>query len=490
MMPRTEMNLVEAIQMQKPCFHKQIIIFLILFCAAWLPAGFTLGVRPALAIAGPPLELGLQECIELALAQNRNLRLSRNSLAVREKSLEAARAAFDVLYYPAVGAGAVDGEKDLLAGISARKRFAMGPELSVSPRAGTFGDDYSAEMAVSLDIPLFRNFGKQINLDPVYSGRFAVRSADRSLLLARDSTILSVASAVYRVVERQQQVRIHREQVRRFEQYTALAEARERVNLASPIDVYRALIRLRDAENRLSLAMESLAEAYDSLKIILALPMEQKIKVRAPLDLQPVKIDLEAAVETAMENRVELAQGRDAYRESLRRASLAKQRILPDVRLRMGYSRYGQDMDSMGDLNLSEDTWRITFTTSSDLARTTEKINYRQSLYEVENARLALQDVREEIQREVRRELVALEKALERIRTSEKQIHEARGKRSLAEIKFNHGLADNFDVIEAEAELHQARIDLVATRVDYIVGRYRLRSALGTLVESTGSPMP
>jgi outer membrane protein TolC len=80
--------------------------------------------------------------------------------------------------------------------------------------------------------------------------------------------------------------------------------------------------------------------------------------------------------------------------------------------------------------------------------------------------------------------MAALEKALDRIENSEKQIHEARGKRSLAEIKFNHGLADNFDVIEAETELQQARINLVATQIDYIVGRYRLRSALGTLVES------
>jgi outer membrane protein TolC len=185
-----------------------------------------------------------------------------------------------------------------------------------------------------------------------------------------------------------------------------------------------------------------------------------------------------------MENRIELDQSRDAYDESRRRSRLAKQRILPDVRLRLGYSRYGQAMDSMGDLNMSEDTWRVMLTSSSDLMRTTEKINYQQSLYEVENARINVQTTRDEIQKQVRREMAALEKALDRIENSEKQIHEARGKRSLAEIKFNHGLADNFDVIEAETELQQARINLVATQIDYIVGRYRLRSALGTLVES------
>jgi outer membrane protein TolC len=471
-------------------FQKYTIILWVLFFTAWLPAGLVCQSRPALGGPHPALDLSLEECIQLALAQNRSLRLSQNSLAVREKSLKAAQTAFDVLYYPAVGAGAIDGETDLSAGITAKKRFALGPELSVSPRAGTFADDYSAEVGISLDIPLFRNFGKDINLDPVYSGQFAVRTADRSLYLAQNATILSVVSAVYQIMDQHKRVEINQAQVRRFEAYAALAEARERVHLASPIDVYRSLIRLRDAENRLSVSRQSLDQSYDNLKIILALPVEQKIQIHAPLALEPVNISLDKAVETAMENRIELVQSRETYQESLRRAGIAKQRILPDVRLRMGYSRYGRAMDSMGDLNLSDDTWRVMLTSSSDLMRTTEKINYQQSLYEVENARLNIQTTRDEIQKQVRRELTALEKALDRIRTSEKQIHEARGKRSLAEIKFNHGLADNFDVIEAETELQQAQISLVATRVDYIVGRYRLRSALGTLVETTRSPMP
>jgi outer membrane protein TolC len=441
-------------------------------------------IIPSKAITGPALELSLEECIQLALSQNRSLRLSQNSLAVRKKSLEAAQTAFDVLYYPAVGAGAVDGEKDLSAGITARKRFSMGPEIAVSPRAGTFGENYSAEVGISLDIPLFRNFGKNINLDSIRSGQFSVRSADRSLYLAQTNTILSVVSAVYQIVDQNQRVKIHQEQVDRFKAYASLAEAKERVNLASPIDVYRSLIRLRDAENRVLVSTEALDEAYDNLKIILALPVEQNIRIQAPLALEPVTISPESAVETAVENRIELAQSRDAYDESRRRSRLAKQRILPDVRLRLGYSRYGQAMDSMGDLNMSEDTWRVMLTSSSDLMRTTEKINYQQSLYEVENARINVQTTRDEIQKQVRREMAALEKALDRIENSEKQIHEARGKRSLAEIKFNHGLADNFDVIEAETELQQARINLVATQIDYIVGRYRLRSALGTLVES------
>jgi outer membrane protein TolC len=459
-----------------------------LFLACTLAAAFCWD--GALAARNPVLHLGLEQCIEIALSRNRGLRTTKNTLSLRERSLAAAAAEFDVKFFPGAGIGAFDGNRDLSAGLTAKKRFTLGPELSLSPRAGTLDDSYSSEVGVSLDIPLFRNFGKEINLDGIRSSEYGVRAAGRSLCLARADTILLTVSAVYRIVGQNERAAISRSQVKRLKTYTELARAREKVNLASPIDVYRALIRLRDAESRLSVALEALDEAHDELKIILGLPVEREIRVQAPLELKPVAMDPEEAVEAAMEHRIEIAQGRDALDEARRRSRLARQRILPDVRLRMGYSRYGRAMDAMGDLNLSEDTWRVMLTTASDLFRTDEKIGYQKSLYEVENARLSLQSSREGIQKEVRRTLKILETAMERVKISEKQIHEARGKMVLAEVKFNHGLADNFDLIEAETELQQAQVSLVANRIDYIVGRYRLRDALGTLVPCEDRLLP
>jgi outer membrane protein TolC len=53
----------------------------------------------------------------------------------------------------------------------------------------------------------------------------------------------------------------------------------------------------------------------------------------------------------------------------------------------------------------------------------------------------------------------------------------------LAEIKFSHGMGDNFDLIESETELQRAKTDLLSEKTSYIVGQYRLRAALGTLLK-------
>jgi outer membrane protein len=88
------------------------------------------------------------------------------------------------------------------------------------------------------------------------------------------------------------------------------------------------------------------------------------------------------------------------------------------------------------------------------------------------------------IKREVRQVYDALQKARERMQIRKDQIDQAAGKLALAKIKFSHGMADNFDLIEAETELQEARSNLLAAQVEYIVGMYRLRAAIGTLIES------
>jgi outer membrane protein TolC len=84
----------------------------------------------------------------------------------------------------------------------------------------------------------------------------------------------------------------------------------------------------------------------------------------------------------------------------------------------------------------------------------------------------------------VRQNFDSLLKAAERMQIRKEQINQASGKLALAEIKFGYGMANNFDVIEAQTELQTARVNLLAAKIEHIVGRYRLRAAMGTLIES------
>jgi len=184
-----------------------------------------------------------------------------------------------------------------------------------------------------------------------------------------------------------------------------------------------------------------------------------------------------------MKNRVELEQAQDDMRQARRNSRIAKHNILPRLNVVLNYNRFGSSDDFSESTSLDETRWGIQLVSSTDVARSSEKAAYRQSLINVETVRLNREARRDEINRQVRTQLIALDAAEKRITIRKDKVTQAEGKLSLAKIKFSYGMADNFDLIEAEQELLQARVDILSARIDYLTGIYSLRAVLGTLIE-------
>jgi outer membrane protein TolC len=69
------------------------------------------------------------------------------------------------------------------------------------------------------------------------------------------------------------------------------------------------------------------------------------------------------------------------------------------------------------------------------------------------------------------------------IANQEEQIRQAKGQLELAQVKFRWGLANNFDLVDAETKLRSAQTNLLSAVLNYIVGTNRLRASMGTLLE-------
>lgn len=429
------------------------------------------------------IRLTLDDAINLALKANRSLLSSTYSLESQKLSLDSVRSEFDVRITPSTSAGITDDEEALGAGVSFKKKSTFGPEVSISPLFGRSDEEYAGKVGLSLDIPLYRGFGKEVNLNSIYSSQFSVRNAKRSLYLSRVSVVLETVSAVYDIIKQRELVQLSKSQAQRLKMHAETARIKERVGLATSMDIYRAEIRIRDAEDSLVLARKALQAAEDRLKLILAIPLETVIAVDAPMECEPVRIDAKDAMETARKNRVELKQAEDAIQEAQRKAVIAKHNILPSLNLAMGYERFGLSDDFDQSLGFDERIWSIKLVASTDWARKSERASYQRSLINVRNTRLDFNSKEDEIKREVRNQLEALAKAEERITIRNEQIRQAEGKLALSKIKFRHHMADNFDIIEAETELQQARTNLLSVKTQYIVGTYQIRAVLGTLIE-------
>lgn len=456
--------------------HKKNLIRIIIICV-WICH------TPFATFGDEAIRMTIEEAISLALRANRTLSRSASGLESQRLSLSSVLSEFDVKIRPSADAGYSNDTENFGAGLSLEKKFDTGVRAAFDPGIGKSDDLYSAKIGISLNIPLLRGFGRKANLDAADRSEFAVRTGERSLYLTQNNVVLDTVSAVYDIIRQKEMIRIFESQIRKLKAHAKTARIREKVGLATPLDVYRAEIRLKDVEDSLTLARESFRNGEDRLKLILAMPVEKLIEVSAPLESEKVRIPLNKAVAIALDRRVELKQAEDEVWEARRRSEVAKHNILPQLDLAFDYGRHSSSEHFRGATDLNEDRWSIRLVSNTDVARTYEKTAFRQSLISIKTARLNLEAKQAEIQREVRRQLEAMIKAEERLRIRKEQIKQARGKLALAKIKFNHAMADNSDIIEAETEIRNAKVSLLSVNIEYIVGTYQLRAVLGTLID-------
>jgi len=290
-------------------------------------------------------------------------------------------------------------------------------------------------------------------------------------------------AGVYEVIRQRELFRLNEESAARLRVHAEAAKAKKKIGVATQIDVYRASIQQKQAEDSLNTAREAYRDALDNLKILLALPLEEEIEVAAPLEYNLVRLTEEEAIRTALRNRVELDQSADIVREAKRLSKVSKQNIRPKLDVVFNYSRFGSG-DSFGDsAGFDEDAWGVNLVTSTDLARTAERAAYDQSLLNVRAARRNNSLERDNVARQVKRDLRNLRRSEKGIEIKEGQIEQVKGQLELAQVKFRWGQANNFDLIQAETELRLAETNLLSAVLDYIVGSHRLRAALGTLLE-------
>ena len=437
------------------------------------------------------LVLTLEDAIQRALVANRGLIASEDRVDSSRLSLVAARSQFELKFRPSANVGlgkhSSSGTNEQYgAGLRIDKRFETGTSVSLTPRLDKVSGGYQSGVDVSLSQPLLLGTDREYNTTAVDSAEFSARSAKRSLFLTKVNTLVYTVVLVYRVVQQRELVALNTESTTRLEILVAGTRAKEKIGLATSIDTLRGELQFRHAQDTLVSATEAYGDALDDLRVQLSLPMDQELEVEAPLVYDLFEIGENEAVQIAMTNRVELIQAADNYEESQRFSRIAKHRTLPSLDLVFGYSQAGVNENLLNNFGLDDHVWNVNLVTGSDFARTAENAAYEQSVLGIRSAKRSLELQRDDIARQVKRDFRNLRRAQKRITIQEEQINNSKKQMRLAKIKFDHGLANNFDIVEAESDLRQAETKLVTSVVDYIVGTYQIRQSLGTMVQESG----
>jgi outer membrane protein TolC len=355
--------------------------------------------------------------------------------------------------------------------------------LSADPKADAFPRNSNARLMLTQ--PLLRGLGPNAAQYDLRNSERGRESQERSFELTRQRVAIQTTSAFYQVVLQRQLLAVARQSLKRSESLLKASEARLQVGLVSKLDVFRAELQASQAQEAMVRADTSLQNALETFRSTLGLAATDSVEPEAVdlpdiVDTEPLE-PIEVLVARGQEARIDLVESRDQVQDARRTASLARQNMLPQLDLNFSLNQYGLG-DTFGSAWRTGDRQFTVFLSSSyPLERSSQSANRAEAEMNLTARQRNLRQQQLQIELEVRSAARELERLAKSIELQRKGVDIAEQQRQLATLRYQRGLASNFDVVDAEGSLVVARSALVGLLTSHRLARYELLRATGSL---------
>ncbi len=409
----------------------------------------------ALPVVAEPLTL--DECVRAALEQHPSYAAANAAADAARESVGVARAAF----YPTLAADA------------AYRRFEThvflpkGLPLAFDPIVGPI-DDWSA--GVDVRYTLYDHGARRSELA---GAQAAHASAGAGTEATREQIVFAVHDAFYRLAAWMSSGDAAAERLKRAEAHVALAQARLDAGAVPPVDVIRA--RTVAANARLVIANTRAATdvARGALNAAMGRPAQSPLEI-APSSENIPPVDVEGAIQRALEQRPEARAAREKEAVQRARVGVARSAFGPKARVAAGYglrdSRFlPQDPDWYAAINLDVPLFDGNATRHRVASANAEVRRQEAETAAVLNA----------IRQEVWSTGTTLEQRREAVVAAEAARQEAGEAVRLATARYDAGAGTINDLLDAETALLEADTQIVRARFEEQIAYAAFRKAAG-----------
>jgi len=419
--------------------------------------GFT-GSVPAPKASFEPLSISFLEAIDRGLKQNLGLLLSDdNTLTARgEKWKELSN------LLPNVAAkGQETAQQTSIA--------ALGFRIPGIPRV--IGPFNYLDIRASLNQSVF-------NWNYIQKERAAAQSlkaAEFSYKDARELVVLVTGNAYLQAIAGAARVETAEAQVQTAQTLSTRSSDQQRAGVIPAIDALRAQVELHSRQQQLIVARNEFAKQKLALARIIGLALGQEFLLsdKAPYDLL-VPPSLEEGLRRAYASRADyqaaLAQTRAA--ELSRRAATAER--YPSFELEGDY----------GDIGINPATSNGTFHVAGTLTVPIFQggkvhADTLQAEATLRQARARLEDLRGQIDNDVRTALLDLNAAADQVQVARSSIDLAEQTLTQAQDRFSAGVTDNLEVVQAQESVASAHESYISSLYAHNLAKVELARALG-----------
>ena len=454
------------------------------------------------------LHLSLQDAVFLTLANNSNVRINQLPVETAKNAIERAFQPFDPVATSSFNAQrstsplsnvVVEGVSTLSAlnqqssmgysqlfGTGTRLDTSFGAtRLSSNSTRNLLNPSLSTSLQLRLMQPLLRGFGLFPNRAPIVIARRGLEQSRASFAAQVNDTILQAVNQYWNVVHTRENLALQRKSLEQAEASYQRDKRALELGALSPLDIYRSESQV--ASRRLSVlqAEYALKQAQDQLRFTLGANQDPYVGA-LDLDLteqpEPVgellTMDAAKALEQALAQRPELEALRLAAANDETSIRLARNTLLPDLRLNGTYSTSGLAgnrpgvqaglTDSLDQVfNASFPTYGVGLTLNLPIRNRAAQASLGDALVSRDKNTFSDRLTREQIKLEVNSAVHNLESAELSMAAAKDAVDLAQKNLAAEQRKYELGTQTIFFVLEAQTELAQAELSLVQEQIAY-----------------------
>jgi outer membrane protein TolC len=464
------------------------------------------------APAGPTLALSMDEAVAMALETNLGLQSQRLTVNIAAQSVASARAAFlpqisstltrTSSESPAIvfedGTVAVSSSAALSGGVTLQQpvRWFGGSvnatwsanRNTFSGTSATFNPRLGSNFRVNFSQPLWRDFR-------IDSTRAGLQSAERQSVIVDMqlqqrivATEVGVRTAYLQLVAAIQGRNVAQQNMDLAEQSLRNANARIAVGQSPEIDRVTAMASVENFRESLIVATARIDTAEDFLRSQILDPgrpdyWQVRLQPTESIELTPRTIDLDAAIQQALANRLDLAVAQRSLEITDLNVAVARNNTRPNVDLNVGYSASGAGgteflrdggtrvigfSSVLGDaFGGAYPSWSTGVSVSYPLGRSAAQASLARSELQRQQETIGLRQLELAIIADVRQAARDVETSIRRVEAARAARAASESQLEAEERKFAVGLSDTFQLQQRQRDLASARTSELNAIISY-----------------------
>ncbi|SMO46089.1 Outer membrane protein TolC [Saccharicrinis carchari] len=423
--------------------------------------------------------ISLDECRSMALENNKTLKQSRAKYLEAEANKKQARTA----YLPKIDGSAT---ASIMPNLDNIEVPAM--DIEVNDAGGNATGNVVSFPGITLQTENLKMYSASAAMQiPIYMGgaiRYANKMADKGVEIAQQSYELQTDQVIYNTDEAYWRLAAFKEQLKVASKYYEMLDSLEQqmndmyeLGLSPKSEKLKVTVQKNQAQLNLVRAKNAYKVMMMNLCQIIGLDINSSIEVNAPLNEEPVMLNMQNSVVSAMgkRNELKILDGQVSLSE-LRKKSISST-YLPQLGAQVSYG-----------YNEIPNLYDGDFTTTAGASLSIPIIHWREkkhkkdvARFQKQQAQYQLDQTRELIEVEVQRSIIQVTEAYESIVLAQKSKGEAIETLDEVSASFDAGLNTTTDVLNAQASWLSANAQLLDALATYEISKTAYYKAIGGL---------